>query len=74
MGSPRSAAEVEYEWSYLDKIPVNRVGAFEEGLLNHLRNNRKDILDWITNEDPKIKGDAADKLRAALDTFATDFA
>ncbi|ROU03533.1 F0F1 ATP synthase subunit alpha [Histidinibacterium lentulum] len=59
---------------FLDKVPVNKVGAFEKGLLNHLRHNRTDILDWITNEDPKIKGDAADKLKAAIDEFAKDFA
>jgi F-type H+-transporting ATPase subunit alpha len=59
---------------FLDRIPVNKVGAFEKGLLNHLRHNRKDILDWLTNEDPKIKGDAADKLKAAIDEFAKDFA
>jgi len=59
---------------YLDKIPVNKVGAFEEGLLNHLRNSRRDILDWITAEDPKIKGDAEDKLKSAIDEFAKDFA
>ncbi|KAA9008269.1 F0F1 ATP synthase subunit alpha [Histidinibacterium aquaticum] len=58
---------------YLDKLPVDRVGAFESGLLNHLRNNRRDILDWITAEDPKIKGDAADKLKGAIDEFSKDF-
>ena len=33
-----------------------------------------DVMDWITNEDPKIKGDAADKLKAPIDEFAKDFA
>ena len=59
---------------YLDKLPVSDVGRFEKGLLAHLRGKRSDILDWITNEDPKIKGDAEDKLKAALDEFAADFA
>jgi len=59
---------------YLDKLPLNRVKAFEEGLLNHMRQNRKDILDWIETEDPKIKGEPADKLKAAIDEFAKDFA
>ena len=58
---------------YLDKFPVDRVKDFEHGLLNHMRGKRKDILDWITNEDPKIKGDAADKLKAAIDEYAADF-
>ncbi|NIY71036.1 F0F1 ATP synthase subunit alpha [Marivivens donghaensis] len=59
---------------YLDKLPVSDVARFEDGLLNFLRNKRKDILDWISNEDPKIKGEAADKLKAVLDEFAADFA
>ena len=59
---------------FLDKLPLNRVKAFEEGLLNHMRGKRKDILDWITKDDPKIKGDAADKLKAAVQEFAADFA
>jgi F-type H+-transporting ATPase subunit alpha len=33
-----------------------------------------DVMDWITNDDPKIKGDAADKLKEAIDGFAADFA
>jgi F-type H+-transporting ATPase subunit alpha len=32
-----------------------------------------DVMDWITNEDPKIKGDAADRLKAAIEDFAKDF-
>lgn len=59
---------------FLDKVSVSDVGRFEEGLLNHMRANKKDVLDWITNEDPKIKGDAADKLKAAIAEFASDFA
>jgi F-type H+-transporting ATPase subunit alpha len=59
---------------FLDKINVSEVGRFEAGLLNHMRTKHKDILDWITNEDPKIKDDAADKLKAAISEFASDFA
>ena len=59
---------------YLDKVAIKDVGRWEAGMLAHMRSKHQDVLDWITNEDPKIKGDAADKLRAALDTFATDFA
>ncbi|MFD2740187.1 F0F1 ATP synthase subunit alpha [Sulfitobacter aestuarii] len=59
---------------YLDKVAVKDVKRFEDGLLNHMRSKHADVLDWITNEDPKIKGDAADKLKAAIDTFAADFA
>jgi F-type H+-transporting ATPase subunit alpha len=59
---------------YLDNIPVKEVGRYEAGLLSYLRNNRRDLLDWITKEDPKIKGEAEDKIRAALDEFAKTFA
>jgi F-type H+-transporting ATPase subunit alpha len=59
---------------YLDKIDVSDVGRFEQALLTHLRGNNADLLQWITDEDPKIKGDAADKVKAALDAFAADFA
>jgi F-type H+-transporting ATPase subunit alpha len=59
---------------FLDKLPVKDVGRFERDLLKHLRTNRKDILEWITKEDPKIKGDAEEKLRAAIDEFAKTFA
>ncbi|EAR50458.1 ATP synthase subunit A [Oceanicola granulosus HTCC2516] len=58
---------------FLDKIPVNKVGAFEAGLLKHLRTNRRDVLDFITNEDPKIKGDAEEKVKSAIQEFAKDF-
>ncbi|KPU84023.1 ATP F0F1 synthase subunit alpha [Marinosulfonomonas sp. PRT-SC04] len=59
---------------YLDKISVSDVGRFEEGLLTHLRQKHADLLDEITVKDPKIKGEIEDKLKAALDAFASDFA
>ncbi|MEM9578672.1 MAG: F0F1 ATP synthase subunit alpha [Pseudomonadota bacterium] len=59
---------------FLDKVDVSDVGRFEAGLLNHMRTKHNDVLEWITVEDPKIKGDAADKLKAAISEFASDFA
>ncbi|KPQ16589.1 MAG: ATP synthase F1, alpha subunit [Rhodobacteraceae bacterium HLUCCO18] len=59
---------------YLDKLPVSDVGRFEKGLVAYMRQKKQDVLDWITNEDPKIKGDAADRLKAAIDEYAADFA
>ena len=59
---------------YLDKVPVREVGRFEAGLLSHLRGKHADLLAWLTKEDPKIKGDAEDKLKAAIDEYAADFA
>jgi F-type H+-transporting ATPase subunit alpha len=59
---------------YLDKIAVTDVSRFEASLLAHLRGKASDVLAMITNDDPKIKGDAEDKIKAALDDFASDFA
>jgi len=59
---------------FLDKIAVGNIGRFEAGLLAHVRGKHQDLLDWITNDDPKIKGEAEDKVRAAIDEFAADFA
>ncbi len=59
---------------YLDKIAVKDVGRFEEGLLKHLHAKHEDVLTMITKEDPKIKGDAEAKIKAAIDAFAADFA
>ena len=59
---------------YLDNVAVKDVGRWEQGMLNHIRGKHQDLLDWITNEDPKIAGEAADKLKSALDEYAKDFA
>ena len=59
---------------YLDNIDLKDVGRYEAELLSFLRNKHADLLAWITDEDPKIKGDAADKVKAVLDEFAADFA
>ncbi|EKE45694.1 F0F1 ATP synthase subunit alpha [Oceaniovalibus guishaninsula JLT2003] len=59
---------------YLDKIPVKDVGRFEKGLLTYLRTKHRDLLDWITTEDPKIKGEAQDRIKGVLDGYAKDFA
>jgi F-type H+-transporting ATPase subunit alpha len=58
---------------YLDKLPVNRVKAFEEGLLAHFRTKHADVLDAIrTSKD--LSDDTAAKLKAAVDSFAKSFA
>ncbi len=59
---------------YLDNLDLNQVARFESELLAHMHGKHSDVMDWITNEDPKIKGEAADKLKAAIDGFAADFA
>jgi len=58
---------------YLDPLPVNRVRAFEDGLLTHVRSQNADIL-----EDVRKTGDLSDataaKLKSAVDSFARNFA
>jgi F-type H+-transporting ATPase subunit alpha len=57
---------------YLDRIPVDRVRAFEEGLLTLMRSQHQDILDTI--RDTKDLEDAtAAKLKAAVDAYAKTF-
>jgi F-type H+-transporting ATPase subunit alpha len=58
---------------YLDKIAVKDVGRFEKGLLILLRTKHTEVLAWLTKDDPKIKGDAADRIKAVLDEYAADF-
>ena len=58
---------------YLDGFEVSDVGRFEKGLINHLRSKHQDLLDWITADDPKVTGEAADRVKAAIDEFASDF-
>jgi F-type H+/Na+-transporting ATPase subunit alpha len=58
---------------YLDPIPVDRVRAFEQGLLGLLRTQHAGILDAI--RDSKDLDDAtAGKLKAAVDQYAKTFA
>jgi len=59
---------------YLDKIDVKEVGRFEAGLLAHLRSKHADLMADITNNDRKVKGELEDKIKAAIDSFAADFA
>ncbi|MCH2075805.1 MAG: F0F1 ATP synthase subunit alpha [Rhodobacteraceae bacterium] len=58
---------------YLDDLPVSDVGRFEQGLISHLRGKGKDLLDHITTNDPKVKGEEADKIKAVLDDYAASF-
>jgi F-type H+-transporting ATPase subunit alpha len=59
---------------FLDRLALNQVGRFEAGLLNHLRKNKRDLLDDITNNDRPVKDELEAKIRAAVEEFARDFA
>src|SRR5829696_3675306 len=57
---------------YLDPLPVNRVRAFEEGLLSTVRGKHPEILDAIrTSRD--LADDTAGKLKSAVEAFAKSF-
>ena len=58
---------------YLDPIPVSDVGRFEEELLRHFRDEQKDILETIRTE-KALSDDTSEKLKAAVDAFAKNFA
>ncbi len=58
---------------YLDKLPVNRVGAFESGFLASLKSDNSDILSDIRKEQ-QLTDSIRDRLKKALDAFAKNFA
>ncbi|MEX2128949.1 MAG: F0F1 ATP synthase subunit alpha [Xanthobacteraceae bacterium] len=57
---------------YLDPLAVDRVGAFEAGLLAHLRSKRADILEEI-RKTGELSDETRKKLTAAVETFAKSF-
>jgi F-type H+-transporting ATPase subunit alpha len=58
---------------YLDAIGVDRVRAFEDGLLNLLRTKNNDILEDI-RKSGDLSSDTEKKLKAAVDGYAKTFA
>ncbi|WP_137388440.1 F0F1 ATP synthase subunit alpha [Rhodoligotrophos defluvii] len=58
---------------YLDRLPVSKVRAFEEELLRIMHDRHQDILDTIRTE-KELSPATADKLKAAVDSFAKAFA
>jgi len=57
---------------YLDRIPVNRVHAFEQGLLTLIRSKNADILEDVRNTSD-LTDATAGKLKAAVDGYAKTF-
>lgn len=58
---------------YLDKLPLNQVQKFEQGLLAHMRSEGKEVLDGIRSE-KALSDDLKAKLKAQIDAFAKNFA
>ena len=65
---------------FTDLIPIQidffagKVGRFEAGLLAHLRSKHADLMKDITENDRKVKDELEDKIKAAIESFAADFA
>ena len=59
---------------YLDKVAIKDVSRFEKELLANLRSSQKALLDDITNNDRKVKGDLEDAIKSMLDGFVKSFA
>jgi F-type H+-transporting ATPase subunit alpha len=58
---------------YLDKLPVDQVGKFEQGLLAHMRSEGKDVLETIRAEQ-KLTDEIEAQLKAQIDAYAKAFA
>jgi len=58
---------------YLDPLPVNRVRAFEDALLSHVRADHADILEAI-RKSGELSDDTRAKLQKTIDVFAKKFA
>jgi F-type H+-transporting ATPase subunit alpha len=58
---------------YLDDLDVSQVGAFEQGLLSHMRGEGKDVLAAIADK-KAVTDEIKEKLVAAIDSFAKTFA
>ncbi|RUM97617.1 F0F1 ATP synthase subunit alpha [Pseudaminobacter arsenicus] len=58
---------------YLDKLTLDQVGKFEQGLLAHMRSDGKEVLDGIRKE-KALSDDLRAKLKEHIDAFAKNFA
>src|SRR5689334_13282579 len=58
---------------YLDPLPVNKIKAFEEGLLSLLRSKNADLLNTI-RDSRDLTDDTAAKLKSVVEGYAKTFA
>ncbi|MER2606751.1 MAG: F0F1 ATP synthase subunit alpha [Siculibacillus sp.] len=58
---------------YLDAIPVNKVGAYEQGLLRTLRAEHGALLDGIRDK-KELTSELGDKLKSVVEAFTKSFA
>ncbi|KKW44063.1 MAG: ATP synthase subunit alpha, partial [Parcubacteria group bacterium GW2011_GWA2_56_7] len=55
-----------------DEIPVDRISAFEDGFLNYLDTNAKDVLDGL-REEKALTDTLKEKLTKAVGDFVKIF-
>jgi len=58
---------------YLDNLEVSSIGAYEAGLLRHMRENHADILNTIRDE-KELSADTDEKLKGVVESFTKSFA
>src|SRR4249920_214723 len=58
---------------YLDPLPVNKVRAFEDGLLTHVRSQNADILE-DTRKSSNLTTTTETKLKGVVEAYANSFA
>jgi F-type H+-transporting ATPase subunit alpha len=58
---------------FLDPLPVSKVGAFEQGLLRHLRASHAELLEMIRTR-KELSDETRAKLKSAIERFAKTFA
>ncbi len=58
---------------FLDDLNVGDVVRFEQGLIAHLRSDYSELLSDITDNDRKVTGELADKIKAAINAYADGF-
>lgn len=58
---------------YLDNLPVGDVGRYEEELLRHFRDEKKEVLETIRNE-KKLSDETTDKVKSTIEAFTNNFA
>ncbi len=73
--SPMSVAQMglvvyAVDNGYMDGVPVDKIGAFEKGLLDHMRANHQDLMDKITASGD-WNGEIESAFKSALDAFAS---
>ena len=59
---------------FCDDLEVGDVVRFEQGLIAHLRASHSELLQDITDNDRKVEGELADRIRAAASAYAEGFA